>query len=224
MKRIKFALLTVIFLTGTLVKGQESRFSIGIEGGPGISSLRGNEWVENFYDPALSYTLGLSAEYALNNLLSIRSGVTYEAKGAKANVTYTDVNGNTTGNGKFEERFNYLNFPLMLRYKVGKKVKCFINTGPYIAVLLKEITRAEAFGDFRGFESNNSDLYKKIDFGITAGIGAIFPLNDKISISTEIRDNFGLANLSKQEIADGGSIKINNASLLVGLAYHIPNH
>ena len=64
--------------------------------------------------------------------------------------------------------------------------------------------------------SNYTSDYKTIDMGITAGIGLAIPINDKFSLSAEIRNNLGLTNISKSSSVTN---KTNSTNLLIGVTY-----
>ena len=62
------------------VQVQEKYWFSGLEGGPSFTYLRQGA-VESFFDPAIMYAGGLSAEYHITQKLSIKSAVLFNQKG-----------------------------------------------------------------------------------------------------------------------------------------------
>jgi hypothetical protein len=56
--------------------------------------------------------------------------------------------------------------------------------------------------------------FNKADLGLSGGAGVEIPLKRYV-LSFEIRDNFGLSNISKLPVANDGSIKTNALNLLI---------
>jgi len=53
---------------------------IGIEGGAGCTSLRGNDLLVTFTDPAAGFSGGFSFGYPFSRLFSLATGIAYEKK------------------------------------------------------------------------------------------------------------------------------------------------
>jgi hypothetical protein len=94
-----------------------------------------------------------------------------------------------------------------------------VNAGPYIGYLIKQTDITEAFGEYSKTKNDNTDNYKRTDLGITTGLGARFPIKNKLFLSIEIRNNFGLTNISSVPVVNDGVIKTNSTNLLFGIEY-----
>ena len=204
----------------TIVVGQQNKFDIGLEGGPSLTFLRGNELLEKFNEPKVSFMGGLSFQYNFPKIISIRTGFAFERKGAVAKGTMLDINGNNIGNFTTHSNFEYLTAPILVRAALGNKMKFFINAGPFFSYLIKQ-TFVSQGTNIPKTVGDNSNLDKPFDMGITAGLGVAIPLKEKFSFSCEIRNNLGLYNVSEVPIYNNGSIKTNSTNLLIGFAYKI---
>jgi hypothetical protein len=219
MKIIKVFFLSVCALAGLVCQAQEPGFLVGVEGGGGLSTLRGNQMLNNL-DPLLGYTGGLWAQYDFKRFFSLKTGAYYDLKGASDEVTMTDAAGNKLGTFKASQNFNYVSVPLLARLHFGKKVEFFINTGPYMGILLKQTLVFGSTMNNPGGKLDGTDNFKKTEFGISMGIGMSFTL-DRMVLSVEARDNLGLTNTSKLVIYNGESIKTNAANLVFGIGYKL---
>ena len=223
MNRIRNFTLGMLLFCSSLIFGQTKNFNIGIEGGPSLISLHGNDVVESYNDLSLGFSGGLSFQYNFSKLVALRTNISFERKGLTTKIQATDEYGNPIGELTFHSNFNYLTLPLLGRLTFGKKINFYVNAGPYLGYLLKQKDITEAFGEYPKTEMDNTDNFKRLDFGITSGLGMNFPIQEKLLLSVEIRNNFGLTNISSLPVANDGSIKTNSTNLLVGVAYRIGN-
>ncbi|MBN4065980.1 PorT family protein, partial [Candidatus Amoebophilus asiaticus] len=125
---------TIILLTTltvwTATYGQTNKFDIGLEGGPSWTSLRGNDILEDFNDPTIGYSGGLTFQFNFPKLISLRTNIAYERKGVIAKTQAADINGNPIGEITTHSNFDYLTMPLLTRLTFGNKMTFFINVGP----------------------------------------------------------------------------------------------
>jgi len=111
---------------------QKARFEFGIETGPALTNIR----KDSGSDPVLTFTGGIAIQYNLNNHLSLRSGFSYETKGSKESIGFTDGEGNDLGQIDYYSTGHYVTVPFLLRYSSGDNLKYFANIGPYLSYLL----------------------------------------------------------------------------------------
>lgn len=221
MRKQRSLIVTILFFCSTFLIGQTNKSEIGIELGPNLRSLRGNEMLEKIDDISFAYSGGLSFQYFFTKTVSLRTNISYERKGFSIKEKASDQYGNPVGEMIFHSDFNYLTIPILARLTLGKKVKLFGNIGPYIGYLLKQTDVTEAYAEFPKSEVDNTDNYNKTDFGISAGLGTKIPIGDKLIFSLEIRDNLGLTNISSIPVINDGSIKTNTTNLLIGIGYKL---
>ena len=221
MNKLRILTLSMLFFSSSLIFGQTNNFNIGIEGGPSLISLHGNDMVESYDDLSLGFSGGLSFQYNFSKLVALRTNISFERKGLTTKNQATDEYGNPIGELTFHSNFNYLTIPLLGRLTFGKKINFYINAGPYLGYLLNQKDITEAFGEYPKSELDNTDNFKRLDFGITSGLGMNFPIQEKFLLNFEIRNNLGLTNISSVPVYNDGSIKTNSTNLLIGIVYRI---
>ncbi|MEO6667859.1 MAG: porin family protein [Ferruginibacter sp.] len=197
--------------------GQPSISSIGIETGPSVTSVRGNEIIQR-QNNSIGYAFNIFYQHHLNKIFSLHSSIGYERKGSEFSLVATDYTGMPIGKVHGYSRWNYLTMPVMIRATFGKRINYFVNAGPYIAYLLKQVYGNKA-GVLPAGQTNNINNDQRIDFGISLGAGLSLPLTKNIALSFEARDNLGLYNVSKAKVINNGTIKHNSINVLFGILY-----
>lgn len=206
-----FAII-ILFFISFLGFGQTNKMDIQVEGGPSLISVYGN-----FFDtkPTLNgFTGGLYINYNINKSLSIKSGIIYERKGYKDSFNATLANGSSAGVFEYVNNLDYLIMPLLIRANYGNNIRFFVNGGPYLGYLANQQSIASylpSSGKIGGILTE-----KKIDLGISTGIGCAVPINDLLSISFEGRNNLALISLF-----DGGKINNNSTNFIFGITYYL---
>jgi hypothetical protein len=217
-KSLFFALF--LFTVAETMHGQTNTFDIGIEGSPSLIFLRGNPGTNNVQKPTIGFSSGIFAQFNFNRFLSLRTNIAYERKGTTYNFTIIDNNGEFFDKLTINSNFDYLTFPILLRGTFGKKVQFFVNAGPYFGRLMKQTS--EGKGDVVSFTTRSyTSSYKRIDTGLSTGIGFSVPIKTKFAISFEVRNNLGLNNVSALPILNNGTIKTNSTNFLLGLTYKL---
>lgn len=210
-------LIFIATLTNVAI-GQLYRIDAGIQGGPGYKSLYGNRFLENNKSAGLGFSAGLTFQYNLSKIFAINTGISFERKGSFFKGVAYDVNRNPIGNYRMHGNYDYLTIPLLLRASVGKKIRFYINAGPFFGYLIKQtdISRVEGIGKIK---RDNTSTMHQTDMGVSTGAGMIIPLNERLNLSGEIRNNRGLYNISKDPIISNGELKTNYTNLILGLNY-----
>lgn len=207
-----FAIIIQFFIS-FLGFGQTNKMDIQVEGGPSLISVYGN-----FIDtkPTLNgFTGGLYINYNINKRLSIKSGIVYERKGFRDSFNATLANGSSAGVFETGNNLDYLVMPLLIRANYGNNINFFVNGGPYLGYLANQQS-IDMYLPLSGKITGGILTEKKIDFGISAGMGFAFPINDLLSISFEARNNLALISL-----VDGGKISNNSTNFILGITYHL---
>ncbi|WP_418263349.1 porin family protein [Flavobacterium faecale] len=222
---MKKLILSITFLLiSTLNYSQNSKIKFGIQGGLNYSNFRGYDipgtplYSES---PAFAYLGGINIEYIIKSKLSLKLDLNYERKSQKADNTLEifDNNGSSkVYNFTSKKNYDYLVFPIMIKYNFTNRNSFFINGGPYIGYLLKSnITYDLGNIDFLNNEPFETTKYNhKTDFGLSIGLGKIIELNKKNSIFIEVRENLGLTNTSKNKVWGNGEVKTNSLNLIIG--------
>jgi len=117
-------------------------------------------------DPRHAIHAGISAEYALNEMVSIEPGIFYSLQGSTVKI----------GNVKFGLNSDYLNIPVLCKVYVANGFNVF--AGPQFGYLtrsrFKVKTGINLIDDILNIVSNNIDLtkyQKNLDVAIVAGLG-----------------------------------------------------
>ncbi len=217
MKEIKSPYIVTLFFffISFLGFGQSNKYDIQVEGGPSMISLYGlvNGIGEK---PTLSgFTGGMYLNYNINNRFSIKSGIVYERKGFRDSFSSTTNVGLFAGTFESGNNLDYLIVPLLIRANYGKKLRLFLNGGPYVGYLANQQNFLQAPNSPK-ITSSGTLTDKKIDLGVSAGIGFAFPINELFSITFEARNNLALISL-----LDGGKIKNKSTNFILGFTYHL---
>ena len=150
MKKIILASL-ILFSTGTFA--QEINF--GVKAGINISNLRGDyPDVIDENKSKIGFHIGGFAEYEINDkftlqpeLLFSTQGNTYGFKDYYGGGTYYD-------GAEYNLKLNYLNLPIIIKYKVIEKLS--IDFGPQIGYVLSAKTKIDVTEDSRDPSQNYS--------------------------------------------------------------------
>jgi hypothetical protein len=107
---------------------------------------------------------------------------------------------------------NYLTIPVMAGLHFGHTKNWYFNLGAYESFLLN------AGGPANMAESTKS-AFTNDDYGLTAGVGVKFHLNDKVKLFIEYDDQLGFRDILKNSPGDNPSNV--SQSIKVGLSFAI---
>lgn len=144
----------------------------------------------------LGYTVGVGADYAINDMWSVQSGLNITAKGWKSDFIGENEDGDDV---KYTTKFNpiYLELPILaaVKFDIADNMKLVVNAGPYLAFGLGGKASIDAPGDpslklFKkyaadaeesdfiewGDDDDNSKkaMMKRFDLGLQYGVGLEF--------------------------------------------------
>lgn len=209
-----FALL---LLAAQPVSAQTPRFDLGLQAGPSLSWLRGNDLIDDS-DALLGAAAGMTLQYDLSPVFGVRLGVGYQRKGLREEVLFTDVNGTPMGTADLSYTTDHLTFPLMARASFGQGTRFSVGLGPYAGMLLNATERWSGEG-LEGGTNDRTDDLEPWDFGISACAGAAWSLGGALWLNAEVRYDKGLTNISALPVVNDGDVRTNALSLLVGCSY-----
>lgn len=207
-----------LIILSSSVYAQSSKLSLGFQTGAGISNA-------DLFEPGIGHTGLLICKYDWTEIISTNIGFGYETRRTNENLIVTDNQESFIADLEIIQGFHYLTFPLLVRANIGSKIKYFINAGPSFNYLIRQSSH---FGpsllpktnndnyDLR--DSNNTSLHKRFELDLTIGGGVEFPIKERLSLLSEVRNNIGLTNLSK---VDGATSKTRSLNLLLGLTYRL---
>ena len=221
MKKVMIAVpFMLIFCLGQLF-GQKNMFNIGIEGGTNLTFLHKNTTAFPS-NPGFGFAGGVSFQYNFSGRIGIKTGINFERRITKGSLEFTDENGQSLGTTRTNAHFDYMVVPVMGRLTWADKGKFYyINAGPHIGYLLRQINDLGAgyvVNDNLVLVENNTAIFENFDIGISAGVGAMFPINQKLYLTTEVRSNLGLRDMMPNP---DNSIKTHSVNLMAGIAYRL---
>ncbi|MCC6371286.1 MAG: PorT family protein [Bacteroidia bacterium] len=216
----KITILFVLWVCFSLqpFNAQESKITIGINGGPNRNQMVGNDFANRIYGAAFRFAAGATVEYKLTKRISAFSGINYEKKGMSVkNIIVTDIAGTNVGKGEMNIFLNYLVVPLTGKLYIGKKVKGFLSAGAYGAYLLN--ARSASGGtNMAPYSQDLTTIYKRADMGLLGGIGMTVPFG-KFNALLEARYNHGLYNYGTSKLFNGQPINNTSINLMCGISY-----
>ncbi|AEA44587.1 porin family protein [Fluviicola taffensis] len=216
--------LTIIFLfilVTTSLRAQVNKFDLGFEGGPNVCKIKGNKVPFLKYESIIYGSFALTFQYNLPKLFSVRAAIGYERKGHQMEIQVTDENGTFIDNSIFQSQFNYITLPILARFSFGKNIKFFLNAGAYGGFLFKEVDRIAETEHFKAINQTNTKNFKQFDYGLTGGFGLSVPIKTRWNVSLELRNNFGLVNISSLPLSNNGQVITNTTNILMGVSYKL---
>jgi len=215
-KKFRFVLL-LIGIIPLETRAQSEGFSIGLAVGPDFGSVRGDYLVNMDNTSRLGFGTEAFLQFHFNKNFSIRSGLAYEEKGAHSTLQIITNYGYPLGDSITNLHLNYLVIPVLFRAELRTKNVLFANIGPYIGFLLKA-SQEIVSGNEPNLKTDVKQAYSSTDFGMSLGIGIIFPVWKRTGLSGELRDNLGMKNIAAH---DQHAIKNNSFQCLIGLIYDL---
>lgn len=224
-----------IFLTGIFIFSfvfnlfSQEKFLTGINSGLTYSSFRGNSFMES-YESEVNYLFGISIDFKINEKLFLSTDLNYERKSIR--LFYPEVVGidgwviigTPIGENpepkpklKFQTKFQYLSFPIMIKYFIGDNNEFFVNGGPNLSYLL----HIKNMDNGKESDLDFNDSFNKTDIGIAFGFGYYYQLDDNNSMSIELRDNYGIIDIGKYENSNFSPTKTNSVNLILNWNFKI---
>ncbi len=210
----------LLFLSINFLFGQKSKLSIGLEGGGAVVTLFGHDNLKPSESLHIGHSLGVSIEYKISDKVSLKSNILHEKKGNRIGIIATDEQGNPLGEFNVYTEFEYVTLPLLTRVTFGNDFRFYLNGGPYLGYLIRHKEIQEEFTIFPRIEGDRTGHFKRIDLGLTLGMGISYQLIEELSLGFDVRSNIGLLNISKLPVFNNGSIQNLSFSALLGAFYH----
>lgn len=192
MKKITF--FTFLVMAGFAVSAQNT--TLGLKGGVNLATWS-NSNPDITYSNRVGFHAGLFSQIHVSPSFAVQPEVVYSSQGTK----YNDV-----ANREHNLQMNYVNIPVMLQAKVGGG--WYAQAGPQVGFL---VGTTDKINDVETGFFTTSD-FKKTDVAVGVGLGYSSPS----ALGIDARYNLGLTDVNL-----GGSNKIKNNVLQVGLTYKL---
>ncbi|HEY6866549.1 MAG TPA: porin family protein [Candidatus Eisenbacteria bacterium] len=222
-------------------------YSIGLRAGSSIPNLRaGNDDpVSTGWSTRVAPYFGVFADFAITPAFSIRPEIAYAAQGGKRDGMQPVPDASSLGfppgvsvyaNYDNVAKLDYLEIPVLARYRFGAGRGFYVNAGPYAGILLaakNETSGAsplylDAAGtqpvldqggnpvsaDFNASTDVKGDL-NTFNWGLQGGGGYAHPLG-RGTLELDVRGGLGLANVQKDTAANG---KNSTGNLVIAAGY-----
>lgn len=208
---MKKIILTSFMLCSIFAFSQDIKF--GAKVGLNLSNLRGDYPAAiNEHNSKIGFHIGGFAQYEINDKFALQPELLFSTQG-NTYVHKTYYGGGSYYDGAdYNLKLNYLNLPIILKYKIIDKLN--IEFGPQIGYLISAKTKVDVTEDSRDPSQNysveidmlNDGIYNfggttvqskasanRLDFSLN--LGASYDITEKIFI--EGRYNLGLSNVDK---------------------------
>jgi hypothetical protein len=200
--------------------------------GVSVSTITGKyrAQVEN----QMGFTFGIAMNFTLSDRFSVQPEINFIQKGFT--YSYTESNGWETRHDKSNVHINYIELPVLIKFRFGNKNKFFINGGPSLGYgaggksKLRISSRGSGVYDDWAFNqqvkfghrsgtfsmmSSGDELYfdNRLDFGLQAGAGMVIIE----SIMIELRYSHGLTYLEDKDPINHTTTRNKVIQLTVGM-------
>jgi hypothetical protein len=225
--------------------------SLGLRAGSSIPNLQGGGGnpLSSNWSSRVAVAFGAFADIAVTPALSIQTEINFSPQGGKRNgLQATTIDPTLLGlpagsliyaNYRNTAKFEYLEIPLLAKWRVPSAHGFYLLAGPYAGLMLnaRNVTSGvsalylDARGtqpiqnppgtdvtqDFGATTDVKNDLHH-FNWGVQAGLGMSQPcLGGELEL--DVRGEYGLTNVQKNVAADG---KNNTGSLVVSLGWSLP--
>lgn len=187
----KISLLAAFVMAAFAIQAQIP--GLGLKGGLNLASWSNNGSSVD-YKNRVGFNAGLFANINVSPNFAVQPEVVYSSQGTKYNP----------GSEEHNLQMNYINIPVMLQAKVGGGL--YAQAGPQVGILMDVKDKIDDIET--GFFSKEDFKSTDISLGFGVGYSGVSP------IGFDARYNLGLTNIN-----EGGSNKIKNNVLQVGLTY-----
>jgi hypothetical protein len=220
---IVFLLFLLVSPASTLL-AQQGAWTIGIEGGPGLSLIYGSESVYSHSDPALSGAAGITGEYGFAGRFSAKAALHYE----RVSTLTDNPSALLPPAGRLKYNLDYLSLPVLVKWSTGGRIRFFVNAGPCVSLLLQESLWYLPDNGSKEKVADETEAYHRVNLAVTAGAGIAVPIGKRFLVSLEVRDNFGVLNIrsAASDFEHNSAMAVepptghtNSTLLLVGISY-----
>lgn len=208
MRLNKLLLLTVcaVLSLGAMAQPRIAReVHLGVIGGATMSSYSFTPRRVT-QDQARGFTMGVAARYIEEKYFGLQAEFLLTRRGVRDRFDeYPEL--------EFQRNFFYAEVPVLahIYFNLGKKSEIAVDMGPKFGYYLGDSQTSHLEGDgwqqmlnqsLHLYMHHDMEVSKKFDYGIQAGLGYEFKLNNGMSLQLQGRYYFGLANMFPDKKSD----------------------
>ena len=189
----------MIGLSATMLKAQthyRSDVNVGAKAGFNLSQVFFNPSVKQGWP--VNPMLGVRIRYIEETHFGLIGEINWVRRGWSENFEGLPF--------RYRRNVDFINIPVLAHIYFGTRKRFFVNLGPEVSLKLADSYSANfdpfntaGIPDFpHTFRRNNQmtePVSQKVDFGISAGLGAEYFINPENGVDFEARYYFGLSNL-----------------------------
>ncbi|HEX8561462.1 MAG TPA: porin family protein [Flavobacterium sp.] len=203
MKKVLLSFVVLSALSASAQSKGDVEFGVNVGYNSSVVAIEGLT-----SDPGSGINVGFSADYYFSDRWSIKGKLIYDQKGFN-NGFYFDSFDPADSFEETDFNLNYLTVPVMANWHFAKKRNWYLNFGPYAGFLLSA-KETEGGNDVK-------EAFSSTDFGLALGIGVKIPLSEKLKLSLEYEEQFGLSNISAD--GDDGAATNSRGAFNIGLNF-----
>jgi opacity protein-like surface antigen len=198
-------LMVLLISHATYSQAQSGDIELGFGIGPSFASVSDFDGQANA-GTLTSFNMAASGEYYFSDRWGIKMKLIYDNKGWSDGFIEDE-----TGFFDTDYKLGYLTIPVMANWHFSKNRNWYLNFGGYAGFLLsaKDTT----------LDTDLKESFSSTDFGLTAGIGYGFRLNDQMRLFLEYEEQFGFSDIF--EFNPGDAISNRRSSFNLGLLYQL---
>ena len=129
MSQVFLLFFAVLISLSSVSLAQTNRSYLGFQAGPNLASLRGGDYLKDFFNPRIGFAGGFTYRTDISKVVALATGVIIERKGRKADGEITNATRDPLGDIKGHEHHDYLTVPLLARLNFGNKKKFLLMPG-----------------------------------------------------------------------------------------------
>lgn len=218
-KLLSIVFCSIIFIT--------AKSQVYVQAGVNLSNITTSQPSQTQKNSSITtFNAGVFDRFNIKGPLSFETGLLFDGKGSKARINLSEEDAYTASFDPF-----YIEVPanLVYQFTFPKKMKLFIDAGPYLAVGIFGQTKSngniggvnivsETGINFSSANANDNDVaysdLKRFDYGFNVGAGLDFR-----TIFFKVNYSFGLSQLNVNQIdpASTDKNKYQTASVSLGI-------
>ncbi|TXK36672.1 PorT family protein [Pontibacter qinzhouensis] len=211
---MKKKILLLLLVLSPILAAEAQYFRFGGKAGGGVAGASGNDAPSDQINRYASIHVGLIAAYDFAAPITLHSELLYIKKG----LTYSTYDVNPTEYYSGDLRLNYLELPLLVKYRAGG---LFAEAGPYLGYLLSlnsDVSRYNsssaggATPQVIGPQNFNRNQFQAFDYGYAIGGGLAF----ENGFFMGLRHTGGLRSFSSEEL------NMRNSVWQISIGYLLP--